>query len=219
MDADALARLFSPFEPADHLALNESRGGLGLGLTICKGIVDAHGGHICAMSSGPGHGATFEVELAVFRPPGVEMAERCPQEGGGEPRGGGRRRVLVIEDDADTSTMLATFLEQEDCAVAVVSTLEAGVRRLHEGWDVVVSDIGLPDGSGLDVARRARTLSPRPRLITLSGYGSIGHLTASRDAGFDDHLVKPLDFDRFLEAVRGPAKAEASGEPADPPRR
>jgi two-component system, chemotaxis family, CheB/CheR fusion protein len=211
MDADALAGLFSPFEPADHLAIHESRHGLGLGLTICKGIMDAHGGHIWAMSEGPGRGSTFEIELPAFRPVPEDVPERRLVNPGGQPRRAGRLRVLVIEDDVDTSTMLEMFLAQEDCEVAVASRLEAGVRRLREGWDVVVSDIGLPDGSGLDIARRARALLPRPRLIALSGYGSTVHVTASRDAGFDDHLVKPVDFDRFLDAIHeAPPEQQAS---------
>jgi two-component system CheB/CheR fusion protein len=200
MDRDAVATLFSPFEPADHTNTRGSRHGLGLGLTICKGIVDAHGGHIWATSDGPGQGSTFEVELPAFRTFAPASREREAEPAGGRSRND-HLRILVIEDDPDTSTMMQLFLSQDDHCVELAVGLHSGVQRLAEGWDVIVSDIGLPDGSGLDVARRARALSPRPRLIALSGYGSANDVRASQMAGFDEHLIKPIDFDRLLEAI------------------
>jgi PAS domain S-box-containing protein len=200
MDSTVLETLFAPFDrgPVEH----ESRLGLGLGLAICKGIIGAHGGHISATSDGPGRGSTFAVELAT-------AAELPPEAGAGEPAVAGSfearpRRVLVIEDDADSSEMLALFLSQQGYEVAVASSLGVGISRLDEHWDVVLSDIGLPDGSGLEVAKRARRMpQPPQRLIAFTGYGSGDDIRASRTAGFDDHVVKPIDLELLLNTLRG----------------
>jgi signal transduction histidine kinase/ActR/RegA family two-component response regulator len=201
MDSTMLETLFAPFDrrPVEH----ESRMGLGLGLAICKGIIGAHGGHIWATSDGPGRGSTFAVELATAAEPPPEEA------GAGAPAVADTfearpRRVLVIEDDADSSEMLALFLSQQGYEVAVASSLGVGISRLDEHWDVVLSDIGLPDGSGLEVAKRARRMpQPPQRLIAFTGYGSGDDIRASRTAGFDDHVVKPIDLELLLNTLRG----------------
>jgi PAS domain S-box-containing protein len=196
MDPETIAGLFSPFEPT---GTGGSRRGLGLGLTICKGIIDAHGGRISAKSPGPGRGSTFVVELATS--PAPQSASVTPRfhESSSAWRPPGRLRVLLVEDDEETSKMLSMFLSNQGCDVEVAKTMTAGSSRLREGWDVVVSDIGLPDGSGLEVAHRARALTPRPRTIALTGYGSMRHVEESRQAGFDDHLdqrVRPPAWSR-----------------------
>ena len=205
MDSAFMDTLFSPFErkPAQP---GGSRSGLGLGLAICRGIVAAHGGRIWAASEGPGRGATFAVELATTpapdhstvnpspRPVASSIASPVPSS----------QRVLIIEDDADSREMLSLFLSHQGFSVEVAASLSSGLRRLGEAWDVVMSDIGLPDGSGLEVARHARGLSQRPqRLIALTGYGSTSDIDASRRAGFDDHLVKPIDLDQLLIRLGG----------------
>jgi CheY-like chemotaxis protein len=195
MDASTRKSLFAPF--GRRLTENQSRGGLGLGLAICKGVMDAHGGKIWASSAGLGHGSTFAVELPALDSPAASPGQRTEQTATAVPR-----RVLVIEDDADSGEMLKMLLSHHGYEVDVASSLDAAVAKLAEGWDVVVSDIGLPDGSGLEVARRARRLSrPPQRLIALTGYGSCDDVQASREAGFDDHVVKPIDFDKFLVAL------------------
>jgi CheY-like chemotaxis protein len=203
MDAATIQHLFAPFDRQQPG--NQSRGGLGLGLAICKGIIGAHRGQLWVASDGRGRGSTFAIEVAtVPEPLPAEAARRLPRSTGDEPRSSAPRRVLVIEDDADSSEMLSMFLTQHGYEVEVADSLGAGVSRLMEGWDIVLSDIGLPDGSGLDVARRARQISPPPhRLIAFSGYGSTTDLRASREAGFDAHIVKPIDFDELLGALNG----------------
>jgi CheY-like chemotaxis protein len=210
MDAATLAGLFSPFDADERMRTEDSRKGLGLGLMICKAIVDAHGGHIWAMSDGPGRGSIFETELPVFRTMAANVTE-SDAPGDLQTIPDRRLRVLVIEDDVDTGAMLEHFLRHQDCEVEVAPRLDAALRRLGDGWDVVVSDIGLPDGSGLEIARHARGLVRRARLIALSGFGAPADVNASRDAGFDVHLVKPLDFDEFLEAVRGTSHTRSAG--------
>jgi signal transduction histidine kinase len=198
MDATLPDQLFSPFERGP--VRTGSRSGLGLGLAICKGIVAAHGGQIWATSEGPGYGSTFAVDLAAVQPQ-TQVERDVPSRrhrpsptGGNEPR-----RVLIIEDDADSREMLSLFLTHQGYTVEVASSVREALGRLSEDWDVVMSDIGLPDGSGLDVARHAKQLSSGPcRLIALTGYGATADIDASREAGFDDHLVKPIDLDQLL---------------------
>ena len=211
IDATEIENLFTPFDrrPVDK----ESRMGLGLGLSICKGIVAAHGGQIWAMSDGPGRGATFAVELATAAQPQVEKTGAgVPAFAVEGPDDARRLRVLVIEDDGDSSQMLALFLSEAGHDVEVASSLGAAIRRLDEYWDVVLSDIGLPDGSGLEVARHACRM-PRPpqRLIAFSGYGSDDDLRASREAGFDEHVVKPIDLDQLLSILNGALALQVEG--------
>jgi PAS domain S-box-containing protein len=199
--ADVLPRLFVPLEPRAALG---SDMGLGLGLTLCRGIIQAHQGHIVAMSPGPGQGSTFEIHLPLVaagadqgdtRSPGEETDPRTAQD---QPS---PLRILVVEDHMDSGAMLELLLASRGHLVAVADSVAAALARRHEGWDAVISDLGLPDGSGLDVGRGMRDLARRPRLIALSGYGRPADVAASREAGFDVHLVKPLEPDRLFEIL------------------
>jgi len=208
MDEAGLARLFSPFE--ERPLGRESRMGLGLGLAISKGIVVAHGGRISASSQGPGQGSTFSIDLETVptepAPTAADAVETAaPVNGTAEQAA---LRILVVEDDADSSEMLAMFLSHHGHQVEVASSLAAGLERLDEPWDVVLSDLGLPDGSGLEMARQARRLARPPhRLIAFTGYGATEHIEASRHAGFDNHVVKPIDLDELLAIVEGTTPA------------
>ena len=150
-------------------------------------------------------GSTFAVELST-------VAEPQPEEIAAGERAAADDitlveqplRVLVIEDDAESREMLAMFLSEEGYQVEVAQSLGAAINRLDEYWDVVLSDIGLPDGSGLEVARYARRMSQPPhRLIALTGYGSRDDIRASQEAGFDDHVVKPIDLDHLVNILGG----------------
>jgi len=203
IDASTLELLFSPFEQptpsADHPK------GLGLGLTIASGIVEAHGGRIWASSEGPGTGALFEVELATYDPPPPGKAVSARSTTGAKAgTGNGPSRVLVVEDNEDTGSLLSLLLAPHGYHVTLAHTVAEGRAALDDGpWDAVLSDIGLGDGSGLDIARHAQTLPSRPAaLVALSGYGTQADIAASLDAGFDSHLVKPVDPDRLLELLQ-----------------
>jgi len=203
MDRATLDRLFAPFGQNDRPA--GQRGGLGLGLFIAKGIMEAHHGRIAARSPGPGKGSTIEVEFPLCDAPiqgAVRPEQRTLALDTSEPQASAPRRALIVEDHPDTADLLSMFLRERGCAVVVARTLADGLDRIDDRWDLVISDIGLADGSGLDIARRARALRHPPRtLIALSGFGGATDVIESRRAGFDDHLVKPVDLDQLAETL------------------
>jgi len=208
MDPSVLESLFAAFDrqSADH----DSKGGLGLGLSICKGIIAEHGGQIWARSDGTGRGSTFAVELATVPADAVEDKKRIrraqPDSSSGAPR------VLVVEDDQDSREMVVTFLARYGYDAEAASTFDEAIERLAQPWDVVLTDMSLPGGSGLELGRHARGLErPPQRLIAFTGYGSPDDVSVSREAGFDAHLVKPLDLESLLKAIGGPRNGHRKG--------
>ncbi len=193
IDASELARIFRPFEQASH-----GKGGLGLGLAISRALVEAQGGSLTATSRGPGEGATFRIEL----PEGsaADAAAALPGTAGpaAEPH---ERRILLVEDHADSASAAADLLRELSYRVVVAANVaEALEASALEPFDLVLSDLGLPDGSGLDLMR---TLHRRHGLrgIAISGYGMEEDLRASQEAGFVDHLVKPISFERLAASL------------------
>jgi signal transduction histidine kinase/CheY-like chemotaxis protein len=188
-----LPLLFQPFEQ-----VSATHGGLGLGLAICKGIVDAHGGDIWVTSPGRGAGAVFEVRLsAATSTAAAPAAERRSSLVSTE-----SIRILLVEDHADSAEMLAMALRSAGHVVEVASSVREAVRCLDECWDAVISDLGLPDGSGIDVARHCARLVEPPRIrIALSGYGMPSDIESSHHAGFQQHLVKPVDLKKLLDLL------------------
>jgi PAS domain S-box-containing protein len=188
ISADALPRIFGAFEQG-HANRNWESGGLGLGLTICKAIVDLHGGHIQAASDGPGKGARFRVELPISR--AIEKAINAPLRKPSEPSDS--LRILVVEDHVDTLRVLRRLLESLGYVVATAGSAAAAMSYVAANdFDVLVSDIGLPDRSGLDLMRQLKSVRPVPA-VAISGFGSAGDIQNSLDAGFCAHLTKPLD--------------------------
>ena len=193
---EALPRLFHAFEQGGR-AVTRQFGGLGLGLAISKALVDAHGGTIRVDSEGHGKGATFTVEL----PEATYPAEAGG--GPGETGGNGERsrslRILLVEDHADTLRVLSRMVRGLGHAVTTAASVATALDASAAGpFDLLVSDVGLPDGSGVDLMRRLR---PMPG-IALTGYGMESDVEACRDAGFAAHLTKPVDFTRLEEAIR-----------------
>jgi PAS domain S-box-containing protein len=198
IDRATLDRLFTPFEqprvPVGGVA------GLGLGLSIARNIVDLHGGQIWAASEGPGMGSTFEVQLPLVKCEAVEAAKLT--ESTPRPKSRAKGDVLIVEDHPDSAAMLQACLSQQGYAVTVVATLAQGLTELKKHWDIVLSDVGLGDGTGLDIARfAAASRRPPVHLIALSGYGTTSDIQASHDAGFDHHLVKPVDPAQLLKLL------------------
>jgi two-component system CheB/CheR fusion protein len=210
MDKKMLARLFQPFAQADT-TLDRSRGGLGLGLALVKGLVELHGGTIAAHSAGSGQGAEFVVWLPL-------ALEEAAADGPVHSRTlvpPSRRRVLIIEDNVDAADSLREALEFSDHEVEVAYNGPAGIANARKRKpDVVFCDIGLPGMDGFDVARafRADDALKGVYLVALSGYALPEDLQRAEEAGFDKHLAKPPDLESLERTLaRVPA---TGGEPA-----
>jgi PAS domain S-box-containing protein len=197
-----LKRIFLPFEQEDRT----HEVGLGLGLAIAKGLVEQQRGTIEARSDGPGTGATFTVELPTIDAPSVLPDEkRAPLDHIG--RG---RTVLLVEDHADSAEALALGLSSVGYRVIVATSVQSALSHGDEEFDVVVSDLGLPDGSGLEVMRGLQARRAVPG-IALSGFGAASDVQASRDAGFQRHLVKPVDLSRLMESIEMLVRPDTRG--------
>ena len=169
-------------------SLARSRGGLGIGLTLVKVLVELHGGSIQAESEGRGHGTTFRFDLPLHS--GPEGVAAPPAEAADPPA----CRVLVVDDNEDGRQMLRSLCELGGHEVTEAADgLEGVARALADRPDIAFVDIGLPEIDGYEVARRVRARAGRPiRLIALSGYGSDEHRELAFEAGFDDHIAKPI---------------------------
>ena len=193
IEPSQIPRIFQPFEQA-----GEPMGGLGLGLAISSALVGAHGGSLTATSEGRGRGATFRVELSLC---GAAPAPRAERAWSGDVPPDETRRVLLVEDHADTLRAAEDLLAELSCLVVSVATVEEALAAARsKPFDLVISDIGLTDGSGLDLMR---TLRERHGLtgIAVSGYGMERDRRLSREAGFVEHLVKPITFQRLAGAI------------------
>jgi CheY-like chemotaxis protein len=188
-------RLFEAFEQG--VEAGERNGGLGLGLAICKGVLELHGGKISATSRGSGQGARFVIELdTVDALPAPAPIRLAPRPGPEDPR----PRILLVEDDAETAEVLEELLQEAGYDVRCARSAEAALSFDLDTVDLLISDIGLPDISGLELMRTMKTSRP-VRGVALSGYGTEADVLASREAGFSVHLTKPVEFDRLLEAI------------------
>jgi PAS domain S-box-containing protein len=194
---EMLAQVFEPFTQADT-TLERSRGGLGLGLAMVKGLVELHGGHVGAQSAGLGAGTELTVRLPLARIEGP--AETPPERRTGD---GERRQILLIEDNRDAAESLRLLLELLGHTVELAPTGTEGVAKAKElAPDLILCDIGLPGMDGYAVARTLR-LDPRlrvTRLVALSGYAAPEDSAKAREAGFDAHHAKPLSLET-LETI------------------
>ena len=200
---EALARIFNAFEQAER-SITRQFGGLGLGLTISKALVEMHGGSIEAHSEGKGKGAVFIVRLPVL------SAEPAAREGGPVPAGPADSapkalaplRILLVEDHGDTAKMMRRLLAMDGHSVAHAGDVAAALDlAARQPFDLLISDLGLPDASGLDLLRELRARGWTFPAIALSGYGMEQDMRHSREAGFALHLTKPLNPEQFAEAI------------------
>jgi signal transduction histidine kinase len=216
IDPANLPVIFNAFEQGGR-DVTKQFGGLGLGLAICKAIVELHGGTIRADSAGHNQGATFTVTLPVTAAPVDEAPDAgVPTSAGmsSGTNGGGRLHVLLVEDNVVTLKVMSRLFRDfgyDVTAAADVASAKSAAQSKQ--FDLVVSDLGLPDGDGLELMRQLRDQFGL-RGIALSGYGHEEDVRESKNAGFVEHLVKPVDFARLEAAVRratGGQQAAASG--------
>jgi CheY-like chemotaxis protein len=196
--------------------LERSRDGLGIGLTLVKTLVEMHGGTVHAHSDGPGRGSEFTVRLPILA--GAPRAVAPPAVR--EPVVAVRRRILIVDDSEDSAESLAMLLRfgghETHKAHDGVAAIEAA-ERLRP--DAVLLDIGLPKLNGYDVCSHIRN-EPWGKdllLVALTGWGQEEDRDRSRRAGFDAHLVKPVDFDALLKLVASPPSATDAESPATRP--
>ncbi|HET9620892.1 MAG TPA: ATP-binding protein [Kofleriaceae bacterium] len=201
--ADMLPYVFDMFTQVGR-SIDRSQGGLGIGLTLVRRLIEMHGGTVSATSPGPGAGSTFVVELPLAAVPELSAAE--PAAPGAAASG---LRVLVVDDNLDAAETLAMLLELSGNRVELAHT---GVTALAAAAafqpDVMFLDIGLPELNGYEVARRLRAdpAQPQPLLVALTGWGSDDDRRQARDAGFDRHLVKPVDAAKIADVLDSVAR-------------
>ncbi len=186
ISAESLPRIFEPFVQ-DNRTLDRSGGGLGIGLCVARRVIEMHGGTVTAASPGIGQGSTFNIRLPLCEHPMEQrLRSQSPQ--------ARCQRVLVVDDDADTANVLVMLLREEGhAAEAAYSARDALERVAAFAPEAAFVDIGLPDMNGYELAREVRARDGRVRLIALTGHGQRKDIECARAAGFDAHLVKPVD--------------------------
>jgi signal transduction histidine kinase len=195
--AEFLPRIFELFAQSER-QLDRSQGGLGVGLTVCKRIIEMHGGSVIASSPGAGRGATFTIRLPLADRPATASQVTTPQQDS-------LSRVMIVDDNRDAADSLAMLLQFEGRQTLCVYSGEEALRALAPfDPQLVLLDIGLPGIDGYEVARRLKAAAPALRVVALSGYGQLEDRQRSAAAGFDAHLIKPIDIDA-LKRVLAPA--------------
>ena len=206
--SDLLPRIFDLFAQGDQ-GTDRSTGGLGVGLTIVKRLVELHGGSIEAISAGPGRGSTFTVDL-----PAAEPRSSTDRSHPGSARSA-RRRVLIVEDQGDLLEVLSLALTSAGHTVFEAPDGPHAIEAMtRSSPDVALIDIGLPGYDGYEVARRIRAMpgGDTMYLIALTGYGQPDDRRRAEEAGFDLHIVKPVDPERLNALVAdSPARANVTG--------
>ncbi len=213
IEAAALPRIFGAFEQADR-DITRRFGGLGLGLAISRAIIDLHGGALSAASEGAGRGSTFSLSLPAC------AAEEKPTPAPRQPPANdpawlalAGAHLLLVEDHADTARIMGRILRRAGFHITTAASVAEALARLEEARTAVdatgrvrpvqllVSDLGLPDGTGADLMRQVRESHLLPG-IALSGFGMEEDVRRAHEAGFSRHLTKPVDFENLLGAIR-----------------
>jgi nitrogen-specific signal transduction histidine kinase/CheY-like chemotaxis protein len=203
-----MPKIFDAFEQGGG-TITSTYGGLGLGLAICQRVIDLHAGTITARSEGKGRGAAFTVTLKAMETSLLEGPVLFLES---EPPRMKHVEILLVEDHEDTARVLGRILRNAGFEVTHAGTVtEARARAAGKRFDILISDLGLPDGSGLDLMKTLRDTHGL-KGIALSGFGTEEDLAASAAAGFAAHLTKPVDWDRLRGEIERllPAKDSAT---------
>jgi len=197
MTPEALARVFTPFEQGDD-ETTRRYGGLGLGLSIAKALAEANGGRIAAESEGPDRGSTLTISFPTENPPAAK-SETIPETG----LAARSLRILLVEDHADTARAMERVLTSLGHRIQTASSVQSAMTLAgRDTFDLLVSDIGLPDGTGLELVKQVRVLQPIPA-IALTGFGMEEDIERCREAGFAAHLTKPINFQKLHATIQG----------------
>ena len=196
IEPEAIPRIFNAFEHGGTLDHAGQFGGLGLGLTISKALVEMHGGTIEADSEGRDKGATFRIRLPLTGLGQPEAPAGCAAVAGPT------FRILWSRTTASRPDMLRMVLAADGHGVAMAGDVTTALELADQGaFDLLISDLGLPDGSGHDLMRLLRQRGHTPPGIALSGYGQEEDIQRSREAGFAAHLTKPASRELLVEAI------------------
>ena len=195
----ALPKLFDAFEQTDP-TITRRFGGLGLGLTISKALAEMHSGKLAASSDGLGKGAAFTLELPTIADGEHVAAPRLSLDASG------KRccRILLVEDHLDTVRAMVRLLQRMGHTVTTAGTVQEGISIAATGnFDLLISDLGLPDGSGIEIMQHLRAHPTNNPIagIALSGFGQDEDISRSKQAGFAAHLIKPLNVNALQDAI------------------
>jgi signal transduction histidine kinase/CheY-like chemotaxis protein len=204
IESEKIDKIFNAFEQGQS-SITRRFGGLGLGLAISKAMVDAHRGKIRVESPGKDGGSTFTITLkTVAAPVSVDDGADGRRPAGPAKQHGRARRhhVLVVDDHHDTCTGMKMMLERRGYRITLAHSAEQALEKARtENFDLLISDIGLPDRSGYELMRDLQTSKGLPG-IALSGFGMENDVNKARAAGFSEHLTKPINFERLEEAIQ-----------------
>ena len=207
MESGALGRIFNAFEQAER-SITQEFGGLGLGLAISKALVEMHGGQIEAHSAGRGQGATFRVRLPLTAPAG---RSKVPTRAARAQRVARPLHVLLVEDHGVTAKLMRIVLTADGHTVQAAGDIATALELAGQhAFDLLVSDLGLPDGSGHDLMRQLRQRGHKFPGIALSGYGQEEDIRRSHEAGFSAHLTKPASREAVVEAIASVTAGETT---------
>jgi signal transduction histidine kinase len=191
-------RIFDAFEQGGR-AMTRQFGGLGLGLAIVKRLVEMHEGKISVYSEGRNRGAKFRVQLPLSS---AELAEDARASAASVL--GRSRRILLVEDNGDTAQTMKMLLAESGYVVEIAADVRQALKAVESAsFDLLLSDLGLPDGTGIDLMQELRRRGNALKGIALSGYGQEEDMRRSKEAGFSAHLIKPADADALIESIEG----------------
>jgi PAS domain S-box-containing protein len=209
IEPELLPSIFDLFVQGSR-STDRAEGGLGIGLTLVRSLVDLHGGRVEAWSEGPGRGSEFRIYLPLL----ADIEGGSPGAGAGRMECTRAMRILVVDDNQDSAELLSVLLEMDGHDVRAANS---GFDALHLAAqhkpEVALVDIGMPGIDGYEVARRIRrsTGLERTVLVAVTGYGQQDDIQKSREAGFDDHLVKPVDLETLRKVLRRIGKQAEAG--------